>query len=293
MGGLIALTTIVHAVGIGKIVAQRDSAAIACALLGNLCYGASIVLIAQAYHLGEHMPDGVLWWALGTLPVALVLRESWTTLMTGALAITWWAVQARTGFLDPWTICALMPAFIAVQLYTLAGSRGQSKTVLATCLITTTAWFETLLATLWRKYNGELALSEEHLFASAALMITLASTGALLATSENATRAELGATTQRWMAGAGIAMLFILGFSDPWQWLMDADWDHARKMQAIVTALLMRIGGTTHRSALPEEYRYGNKLVRDWAEGRHFAVIEMQFGACKGGTSARTMARKV
>ena len=54
-----------------------------------------------------------------------------------------------------------------------------------------------------------------------------------------------------------------------------------------------RIGETTHRSAFPEEYRYGNKLVRDWTEGRHFAVIEMQFGACKGGTRARTMARKV
>ena len=34
-------------------------------------------------------------------------------------------------------------------------------------------------------------------------------------------------------------MLFILGFSDPWHFLMDADWDHARKMQAIVTALLI------------------------------------------------------
>ena len=54
-----------------------------------------------------------------------------------------------------------------------------------------------------------------------------------------------------------------------------------------------RIGETTHRSALPEEYRYGNKLVRDWTEGRRFAVIEMQFGVCEGGTSARTMARKV
>ena len=30
--------------------------------LGNLFYGASIILVAQIYHLGEHMPDGVFWW---------------------------------------------------------------------------------------------------------------------------------------------------------------------------------------------------------------------------------------
>ena len=45
-----------------------------------------------------------------------------------------------------------------------------------------------------------------------------------------------------------------------------------------------RIGETTYRSALPEGYRYGNRSVRDWTEGRHFSVIVMHFGACKGGT---------
>ena len=54
-----------------------------------------------------------------------------------------------------------------------------------------------------------------------------------------------------------------------------------------------RIGETTYRSALPEGYRYGNRSVRDWTEGRHFSVIVMHFGACKGGTHARTMARQV
>ena len=55
----------------------------------------------------------------------------------------------------------------------------------------------------------------------------------------------------------------------------------------------VRIGETTYRSALPEGYRYGNRSVRDWTEGRHFSVIVMHFGACKGGTHARTMARQV
>ena len=57
--------------------------------------------------------------------------------------------------------------------------------------------------------------------------------------------------------------------------------------------LAMRIGETTYRSALSEGYRYGDKWVGDRTEGRHFAVIEMHLGACKGGASARTKARKV
>ena len=46
------------------------------------------------------------------------------------------------------------------------------------------------------------------------------------------------------------------------------------------------IGKTTHRSALPEEYRYGHKWVRHWSEGSPFAVIVMHSGACNGGTGA-------
>ena len=62
---------------------------------------------------------------------------------------------------------------------------------------------------------------------------------------------------------------------------------------AEIEADIRRIGETTYRSALPEGYRYGNRSVRDWTEGRHFSVIVMHFGACKGGTHARTMARQV
>lgn len=41
--------------------------------LGCLLYGAGIWLIAQAFHLEAHYPDGVWWWAVGVLPFALCL----------------------------------------------------------------------------------------------------------------------------------------------------------------------------------------------------------------------------
>ena len=55
----------------------------------------------------------------------------------------------------------------------------------------------------------------------------------------------------------------------------------------------VRIGEITCRSALPARYRYGHRSVRDWAKDRRFAVMAMEFGACEGGTRARTMARTV
>ena len=58
-------------------------------LLGTLVFGAGIALIAQVYHLGKHMPDGVLLWAIGAFVPALLLRSS---LLGGAallIAILW------------------------------------------------------------------------------------------------------------------------------------------------------------------------------------------------------------
>ena len=36
--------------------------------LGCLLYGAGIWLVAQAFHINSHYPDGVWWWAIGVLP---------------------------------------------------------------------------------------------------------------------------------------------------------------------------------------------------------------------------------
>ena len=63
-----------------------------------------------------------------------------------------------------------------------------------------------------------------------------------------------------------------------------------RPVLRIRSAPYPRIGETTYRSGLPEGYRYGNRSVRYWAEGRHFGVIVMNVGACKQGSSQRSMA---
>ena len=63
--GVLAVTTITHGLGVRAMLRDQVASATGLFFLGNLFYGASIILIAQIYHLGEHMPDGVFWWALG------------------------------------------------------------------------------------------------------------------------------------------------------------------------------------------------------------------------------------
>jgi uncharacterized membrane protein len=61
--------------------------------LGGLMYGVSIILIAQIYHLGEHMPDGIFWWAMGILPFAVITKNNYLMLLTFVLATIWFGVE--------------------------------------------------------------------------------------------------------------------------------------------------------------------------------------------------------
>src|SRR5262249_55182343 len=53
-----------------------DGFAHAAVLLGIAVYGASIMLIAQMYHMDGNPPDAVLWWALGALAAGWLLRSN-------------------------------------------------------------------------------------------------------------------------------------------------------------------------------------------------------------------------
>ena len=57
--------------------------------LGCLFYGAGIWLVAQIFHINSHYPDGVWWWALGVLPVALCLETRLLHALLVALLALW------------------------------------------------------------------------------------------------------------------------------------------------------------------------------------------------------------
>jgi uncharacterized membrane protein len=57
--------------------------------LGCLFYGAGIWLVAQAFHINSHYPDGVWWWAIGVLPFALCLETRLMHSLVVALLAVW------------------------------------------------------------------------------------------------------------------------------------------------------------------------------------------------------------
>ena len=93
---LIIVLGILAAVNFSGVWAQKngkETQATTLFFLGNFCYGAAIVLVAQIYHLGEHMPDGVLLWAVGALALALATRKSVIALQALVLGLIWFLME--------------------------------------------------------------------------------------------------------------------------------------------------------------------------------------------------------
>lgn len=88
-------------------------------LLGCLFYGAGIWLVAQMFHLQVHWPNGVLFWALGSLPVAWAL-DSRPTLALSALLLALWSAFEQTAFEQvSWFYLPLAAALVAPLAYRL------------------------------------------------------------------------------------------------------------------------------------------------------------------------------
>ncbi|PID76557.1 MAG: hypothetical protein CSB24_05995 [Deltaproteobacteria bacterium] len=108
MLGLISLTMLTNLLGIKRAADGGNNAAVGWFFLGGLFYGASIMLIAQIYHIGEHYPDGIFWWAAGILPIALLMKSTLLLLLAAALSGIWFFTESSLGFYP-----ALFPVFLS------------------------------------------------------------------------------------------------------------------------------------------------------------------------------------
>ncbi|WML50072.1 DUF2157 domain-containing protein [Neobacillus sp. PS3-34] len=55
--------------------------------LGVLVYGAGIFLVGQMFHFGGAFEEAFLWWSIGILPLAWVLRDKWILLASSLFAL--------------------------------------------------------------------------------------------------------------------------------------------------------------------------------------------------------------
>ncbi|MBS4023542.1 MAG: DUF2157 domain-containing protein [Dethiobacter sp.] len=66
-------------------------------LLGAILYGSGIWLIAQIFHINAHYPNGILFWSLGIIPVA-VAAGSIPILVGSSLLLTLWTIFEQGQF---------------------------------------------------------------------------------------------------------------------------------------------------------------------------------------------------
>jgi uncharacterized membrane protein len=102
----------------GTLFSRRQEAfAQAAVLSGIAVYGASIMLIAQMYHMDGNPPDAVLWWALGAL-LAAVLAQSNPALAAAFILLSVWSVWERMFAQAPhWLFLPVWAAAIAVAAW--------------------------------------------------------------------------------------------------------------------------------------------------------------------------------
>ena len=252
MAGLLVLTGGTHALAVRHHLSGRDALAIGLFVLGNLFFGASIILVAQIYHIGEHMPDGVFWWALGSLPFALFLCNARLALFSGLLALLWFFLELRTGFLTPMFFCAAFPLFLAAELYVL--SRARASTLLfLTFAVSSVLWLETLLAAIWMDGSGRLAFSAEHALVSVALLVLAYAASLRMHAGSRVEFRDYGAVLSLWTLRLALIGMLVLSFAAPWEELIDSDWSHQGSMWGVVAGLAaasLRIGSKTSKLRL-------------------------------------------
>ncbi|MFA6092742.1 MAG: DUF2157 domain-containing protein [Elusimicrobiota bacterium] len=89
----ILLAALLGAYGTGRYIESKmpdyPLVAMSFHFLGAILYGANIFLVAQAFNISAHWPNGVLSWALGVLPLALLLGSRAMTVLA-LLGFSFW-----------------------------------------------------------------------------------------------------------------------------------------------------------------------------------------------------------
>ena len=241
LGGLMAICAATQLLGLWRYYQGRDSAGLGLVLLGNLFFGAAIILIAQIYHLGEHMPDGIYWWAIGCLPAALLLREAWLMLLSLMLALIWFFTEASLGFFP-----VSLPLFIAAAGLVLLDRRS-SKLLFMAAVVGLVAYIEVVLAYLWRD-GIDLSPQVEHLPLTAILLYLGYEAGQWLCQHGPNAQQHYGEVLANWCRGVGLVMLFVFTFRESWVTLLEADWHNLGWLWTLSPVLALAAGWLAWRS---------------------------------------------
>ena len=232
MTGLIAATMAVQGFALWRYQSGHTAAAGGLFLLGNLFFGASIILIAQIYHLGEHMPDGVFWWALGCLPLAVTLKNPWIMLQSLLLALVWFFLEVGEGFYP-----GLFLVFILAAVIVLYHGRVSILLFLATA-VSIGLWIEYSLAWYWHS-EQYFDFYPEHVVVTVALSVFTYVLGHWLAQRQSSRAGDYGAVLLLWTLRFGLIALLIMSFEAFWRALLEVEWQYLTSASLISAGILL------------------------------------------------------
>ncbi len=106
-------------------------------LLGCIMFGSGIWLIAQIFHISAHFPNGMLFWLLGVLPVAYILREE-LPLGLSALLLTSWVLAEQSSSLLIIFIAMVLFGGVFCLTYTLRSSFALAVTLISVAVFVNT-----------------------------------------------------------------------------------------------------------------------------------------------------------
>jgi uncharacterized membrane protein len=231
MLGLIGLTLAVNLQGARLLLAGRRRPGLLWLFFGGIAYGTSIMLIAQIYHLGEHYPDGIFYWALGVLPLVFVTRSRLIGLLVLTLASVWMLVEAGSDFLP-----ASYPLFALAALW-LALWHRRSALLFLGATVGLAVWLNLLFA--WAAGGGDrYDASVDQLPLTIALGLLLTGAAWWLMRRADHRLQDYGQLLHLWLLRGLIVLLLVLSFDNAWWELA-----HDRYRLGWFAALLPALGG--------------------------------------------------
>jgi len=230
--GLLLSTLLVNGYALWCFAKDKTGLSTAWFLLGSILYGASIMLVGQIYHLGEHFPDGVFIWALGVLPIALVTGSISIMALCAVLAFTWALVEASVG-----GFAATFPIFL-VGMYGFLRLNKPSLLIALGLVLGMGMYLELATSSLFGA-SGLWHFGVENLFVAWGYMGLMLAGSAWLETRPRAAAKDYAVLLDVWVLRFAVIMLLVFSYKEPWREVLRANFENPTLFISIMGAIAL------------------------------------------------------
>ena len=265
MGGLVLTTLGINLFACYQYRMNKHTAATAWFFLGSLCYGVSIMLIAQIYHIGEHFPDGIFYWLLGVLPLALLMRSNALMLLATTLAFLWFFVESSLHFFPVY-----FPLFLAVLAWYVFKIKQSNLLFLA--LVSGVGFFIEYTLSWHLGPSHRFDFGVENIVVIAAMFLLFHAFSLWLSVQKQHRIADYGVLLNVWVLRFVLVSMLIFSFEVFWEALIEATWQYPT--QTLVGFILVVV------ASIALQYWSTRKFISTTVFGGYltFALLVLLYG---------------